>query len=91
MNHPLALYGLGVYYDKGELLPEDKEKTIHFFKESANLQNPQSNFIYGIMLYYGAEGININTNEAFGRLEYAISMGMKEAEEFIKFINEVEE
>ena len=86
LNHSLALYGLGVYYDRGELVHEDKLKAMQYFKKAAELGDPRSNFIYGIMLYYGTGGAKKNIHEALERLHVTVSKGVDDAKKFIENI-----
>jgi len=86
LNHPLALYALGVYYDQGEFVLADKNKAAHLFKLSSNLGVPQANFIYGVMLYYGTGGMNKDTKKALDLLNYAALMNIQEAKEFLDYV-----
>ncbi len=87
LNHPLALYALGVYYDQGKFVLEDKNKAAHLFKLSSDLGIPQANFIYGVMLYYGTGGMDKDTEKALDLLNRAIAMNIQEAKEFLDYLN----
>ena len=86
LNHPLGLYVLGVYYDTGQFVSENKNKAEELFKLSSELGLPQASFIYGIMLYYGTKNINPNKKEAVRLLKYAASKGIEDAKVFLDYL-----
>jgi TPR repeat protein len=54
-NYPPAIFVLAVYYDTGELVPLDKTKAAHLFKQAAELKHAHSQWIHGIGLLYGTQ------------------------------------
>lgn len=87
LKNPLALYSLGVYYDRGELLELDKSKACDYFRESANLGMPQAEHIYGVMLYYGTGGAQQDQAKGLRLVKSAAQGGIAEALEFLEYID----
>lgn len=83
---PLALYALGVYYDKGELVEQDKSRAYEYFKEAASLGMPQAEHVYGIMLYYGTGGAEQEQAKGLSMIRSAAEAGVAEASEFLQYI-----
>ncbi len=52
-----AIHELGVHYDNGELVPKDAEKAAQLFKQAAEKGHPHSQWIYGLDLLHGSNGI----------------------------------
>ncbi|MCK9194593.1 MAG: hypothetical protein M0P19_12050 [Nevskia sp.] len=55
-----AIHELAVYYDNGDLVPRDAEKAAQLFKHAAEKGHPHSQWIYGLDLLYGKNGIDRN-------------------------------
>jgi len=86
-QNSLALYSLGVYFDTGEFVEEDKEKAFFLFKASAELGMPQAQHIYGIMQYYGTGGAEQDVVLGLSMVERASKEGVQEAAEFLNYLN----
>lgn len=52
-----AIHELGVQYDSGEFVSKDAKKAAQFFKRAAEKGHPHSQWIYGLDLLYGSNGI----------------------------------
>ncbi len=76
---PFALYSLGVYHDVGELLEEDKMLAYKYFKDSAELDLPQAQYIYGTMLYYGTGGARLDVEKGLNYLYLSSKQGYEDA------------
>lgn len=86
-KNSLALYSLGVYFDKGEFVEENRHKAFEYFKEAAELGMPSSKLIYGIMLFYGTGGAKQNEKEGLLLIKSAADSNVDEAMDFLKHIN----
>lgn len=53
-----AMHELAVYYDNGDLVSRDTKKAAQLFKHAAEKGHPHSQWIYGLDLLYGKNGIN---------------------------------
>jgi len=82
----LALYSLGVYFDTGHFVEENKETAGELFKNAASLGVPPAMNIVGIMKYYGTGGEAKNTDQGLEMIKEASRLGVVEATEFLKFI-----
>jgi len=89
-ENPLALYSLGVYFDTGEYVEEDKEKAFVLFKSAADLGMPQAKHIYGVMQYYGTGWAEKNMDSALIMIKQASKEGVAEATEFLDYIDKKE-
>ncbi len=77
LEHPEALYNLGVQYDVGgdfpvdarDRFPLDKKKAAQLFKRAAEIDHPHSIWIHGEDLLCGRNGIEKNEKKG---LEYII-------------------
>ena len=52
-----AIHELGVHYDNGEFVQKDAEKAAQLFKEAAEKGHPHSQWVYGLDLLHGSNGI----------------------------------
>lgn len=57
-----AMHELAIHYDNGELVSRDTEKAAQLFKLAAENGHPHSQWIYGLDLLYGTNGIEKNQN-----------------------------
>jgi TPR repeat protein len=86
-ENSFALYSLGVLYDTGEYVEEDKCKAFMCFKKAAELGMTPAMHIYGIMLYYGSGGAEQDKERGLLMVKYAAA-DVPEAAEFLEFLNE---
>lgn len=56
-DYPPALYALGAIYDSESQEPTDRHKAAQLFRRAALLGHAHSQWIYGIDLLYGSNGI----------------------------------
>lgn len=83
-SFPPALYLLGYYYDEGECgLPVDRIRAANLFRAAAERGHAQSQWIHGIDLLRGTNGVS--ANEARGRqlLLSACEAGLQRALESV--------
>jgi len=85
-DEPLALYSLAVYYDQGKFLEEDKKSAQEFYCRAANAGNDLAKHIYGIMLYYGTETLEIDKELGLSFLNSSAENGVEDAKIFLDSI-----
>lgn len=56
-GYPPALYSLGVYYDVGDVIAQDKARAAAFFRKAAMAGHAHSQWIHGEDLLHGHNGI----------------------------------
>lgn len=67
LGYAPAIHELAIHYDSGELVQRDIEKAAQLFKQAAEKGHPHSQWIHGLDLIYGRNGIS--KDEKLG-LEY---------------------
>lgn len=67
MGYAPAIYVLGVEYDSGDLIDKDPAQAAELFRQAAEAGHAHSQWIHGIDLIYGTNGIT--KNEQLG-IEY---------------------
>ena len=60
LGYAPAIHELAVHYDSGELVQRDVEKAARLFKKAAEKGHPHSQWIHGLDLLYGRNGIAKN-------------------------------
>jgi len=55
-----AIHELAIHYDSGELVPRDIEKAAKLFRQAAEKGHPHAQWIHGLDLIYGRNGIEKN-------------------------------
>lgn len=61
-GYPPAIHELAVHYDSGELVSRNKEQAAQLFKQAAEKGHPHAQWIYGLDLLYGSNGIEKDEN-----------------------------
>lgn len=89
-EYPPAQYALGVYYDGGDIVKQDKLKAALLFKNSANNGYPKAQLSYGLDLYYGSNGIQEDICLGLSFIREAAANGIEEAAETLKELGEIE-
>ena len=57
LGYAPAIHELAVHYDSGELVQRDIEQAAQLFKQAAEKGHPHSQWIHGLDLLYGRNGI----------------------------------
>lgn len=57
LGYAPAIHELAIHYDSGELVQRDIEKAAQLFKKAAEKGHPHSQWIHGLDLLYGRNGI----------------------------------
>jgi len=89
-NNSIAQYAVGVYLDKGENLEQNKESAYLLFKSAAENGMPQAMYIYGVMLFYGTGGAELNKSKGVELINRAALGASNEAREFLEFVKKNE-
>jgi uncharacterized protein len=80
-GHATAQYGLGLMYDKGEGVTQDKEQALYWYTKSAEQGKDYAQYRLGEMHYYG-EGTVDDRREAAYWIKKAYENGHEGAEIF---------
>lgn len=80
-EYPPAQYALGVYYDGGDLVKQDKMKAAMLFKSAAISGYSKAKLSYGLDLYYGSNGIPKDVDLGLDYIRKAAEAGIEEAVE----------
>ncbi|MFV0477815.1 MAG: tetratricopeptide repeat protein [Parahaliea sp.] len=78
-EYPPAQYALGVYYDGGGLVEQDKLKAAMLFKAAAINGYSKAQLGYGLDLFYGSNGIQKNVELGLNYIRRAADAGIEEA------------
>ncbi len=76
-----ALYTIGVYYESGLYYKIDMKKSSEYFKKSALLGHSRAKLSYGLDLFYGSNGINMDKKLGLIFVEQASNEGVESAKE----------
>lgn len=57
LGYAPAIHELAVHYDSGELVQRDIEKAAQLFKNAAEKAHPHSQWVHGLDLLYGRNGV----------------------------------
>lgn len=79
MGYAPALHQLGVKFDIGDWVTKDTEKAPQFFKEAAYLGHPHSQWIHGLDLVDGKNGVKKNYEEGVRLIKNAAEQGFEGA------------
>ena len=88
LRNKFALYSLGVYFDTGNYVDEDKDKACIYFRLAAELGMIQAMHIYGIMLYYGTGGAPYNREAGLDMVTTCAELGYRDSENFLDYLKE---
>lgn len=80
-EYPPAQYALGVYYDGGDLVKQDKLKAAMLFKAAAISGYSKAQLSYGLDLYYGSNGIPKDVDRGLDYIRKAADAGIEDAVE----------
>ena len=89
LDHPHAQYNLGIMYQRGEYVKENKIKAFELFKRSANLGFAHAQYNLAVM-YYKGDGIPMNKEQGRMWLEKASDQGLDIASQWLLKIIEAE-
>lgn len=78
-----AQYALGVYYDGGDLVKQDKLKAATLFKAAAISGYSKAQLSHGLDLYYGSNGISKDVTLGLDFIRKAADAGVEEAVEML--------
>lgn len=79
MGYAPALHQLGVKFDIGDWVIKDTEKAAEFFKKAAYLGHPHSQWIHGLDLVNGKNGIKKNYEEGVRLIKNSAEQGFEGA------------
>ena len=82
-EYPPAQYALGICYDGGDLVEQDKLKAALLFKAAAIGGYSKAQLSYGLDLYYGSNGIQKDTELGVVFVRKAAETGIAEAVTFL--------
>jgi len=80
-----ALYALGVFYDSGDYVKQNKIYAAKLFMDAATLGHPQSQYIHALDLLKGSNGISLNEEEGIKILKMS---ALQKFEGAVKLLSE---
>ncbi len=78
LNHPIALFVLGVMYSKGEGVEQDVEKAFSYYERAAKMNHPTAIYNVGVM-YFRGKGVERDREKAAFYYERVANMGDSDA------------
>lgn len=84
LGYAPALYALGVCYDLGDLVRQDKFKAAQLFECAAKLGYPKAKYEHGRNLYYGSHGEHKKSQLGWQLIQDAANEQVEGAMEFIR-------
>ncbi|UTW46343.1 sel1 repeat family protein [bacterium SCSIO 12696] len=87
-EYPPAQYALGVYYDGGDLVEQDKLKAAMLFKAAAINGHSKAQLSYGLDLFYGSNGVKKDHILGLKYIQKAAEAGVEEAAEVLSELKE---
>lgn len=82
-GNSLAQYSLAVYYDRGDMVEEDKRKAEYLYRAASEGGLPIACHLYGIILYNGSDFTEMDREKGLELLRYAVNEGVDDAKTFL--------
>lgn len=86
-NHPVALYNLGLYYDKGLGVTQDRTRALDYYKRGAAAGDAKAAYNAGEMLFRG-EGVPADPTTGIAYMEQSARQNTAKAQLSLGFIYE---
>lgn len=81
LGYAPAQFTLGLHYESGDLVSQDKLKAALLFKAAAQGGYAEAKLNYGLDLYYGTNGIPRDVESGLEYIEMAARSGLERASE----------